>query len=328
MSELRNMETLVISVREIIEKAKGQVYRSSNIILLQMYWQIGKLIVEEEQNGAARAKYGKGVLKKLSQALTVEFGKGYDERNLSNIRAFYIAFPIRYELRTELSWTHYRILSRIENQELRNAYVFESIQGNWNTRTLQRNIDSQYLSRTLELKRDPDTITDARHLIKDPYILEFLGVNSDSTLTESKIEAAIITHLQQFLMELGKGFAFVERQQHIVTDTSDFYIDLVFYNYHLKCFVLLDLKNEKLTPAAIGQMDMYVRMYNDLKKAEDDQPTIGIILCTEKDETMVKYSVLSENEKLFASKYRLYFPEEDELKRLIEADRVRFELDQ
>lgn len=167
----------------------------------------------------------------------------------------------------------------------------------------------------------------AAHFIKDPYIFEFLGLPTDTAQTENNIETALINHLQKFLMELGKGFAFVARQQHIVTDTSDFFIDLVFYNYYLKCFVLIDLKTSKLTHADIGQMDMYVRMYNDLKKGDDDNPTLGIILCTEKDETIVKYSVLAENEQLFASKYRLYLPKEEELKQLIEQDRINFELD-
>lgn len=314
------------SIANLIIKSKEQAYRSTNTILLQMYWQIGKLIVEDEQQGVARAEYGKEVLKNLSKALTLEFGKGLDESNLRNIRQFYMAFPIRDSLRHELSWTHYRIISRIENQEIRNSYVLQVIEGNWNTRTLQRNIDSQYLGRALEIQKE-DGKTEAKHLIKDPYIFEFLGITQNTSINENKIETAIINHLQQFLMEMGKGFAFVARQQHIVTDTSDFYVDLVFYNYLLKCFVLIDLKTEKLNHAAIGQMDMYVRIYNDLKKGADDNPTIGVILCTEKDETIVKYSVLSENEKLFASKYRLYMPTETELKRLIEEDRIKFDLE-
>lgn len=192
---------------------------------------------------------------------------------------------------------------------------------------LQRNIDSQYVGRLLKTAESPKKQLEPSQFVKDPYIFEFLGLSTDIKQTETQIEAALISHLQQFLMELGKGFAFVGRQQHIVTDTSDFYIDLVFYNYYLKCFVLIDLKTNKLTHEAIGQMDMYVRMYNDLKKAIDDNPTIGIILCTEKDETIVKYSVLSENEQLFASKYRLYLPNENELKQLIETDRIKWDLD-
>ena len=304
---------------------RRKAYQNSNAILLQMYWQIGHLIVEDEQHGNSKAQYGKAVLKNLAQQLTIEFGKGFDESNLRNIRQFYLAFPIRDAVRHELSWTHYRIISRLDAEDLRNQYVTLAIEGGWDTRTLQRNITSQYLGRILDVNKS-DT-PKPEQLIKDPYIFEFLGLPTDVTTSENKIETALINHLQKFLMELGKGFAFVARQQHIVTDTSDFFIDLVFYNYYLKCFVLIDLKTDELTHGAIGQMDMYVRMYNDLKKGEDDNPTIGIILCTEKDETIVKYSMLAENQKLFASKYRLYLPKEEELKQLIEQDRIRFELE-
>lgn len=318
--------SLYSSISTIIAEARTRAFKNTNTILLKMYWEIGKLIVEEEQKGAIRAEYGKALLKNLANLLTVEFGKGFDFTNLTNMRKFYQAFPIFDAVRQELSWTHYRIISRIDNQQLREQYISHSIDGNWNTRTLQRNIDSQYLGRLLELPHNKQTETN--HFIKDPYIFEFLGLPTNKKHTESDIESALINHLQHFLMELGKGFAFVSRQQHLVTETSDFFIDLVFYNYYLKCFILIDLKTEKLSHQAIGQMDMYVRMYNDLKKNSDDNPTIGIILCTEKDETIVKYSVLAENEKLFASKYRLYLPDENELKQLIEADRIRLELDE
>ena len=319
-------DKLFQSVREIVLEARKNVYRSSNTILLKMYWEIGRLIVDDEQKGASRAEYGKSVLKNLARQLTLEFGKGYDERNLNNMRAFYNSFQIWNAVRTELSWTHYRIISRLENAANRIAYMNEAIAGNWNTRTLQRNIDSHYLGRLLETPGATGSST-PEHYIKDPYIFEFLGLQQDSTLSETVLETALINHIQSFLIELGKVFAFFASQQHIATDTSDFFIDLVFYNYYLKCFVLIDLKTNKLSHEAIGQMDMYVRMYNDLKKAEDDNPTIGIILCTEKDETIVKYSVLAENEKLFASKYRLYLPKEEELKELIENDRTKFELE-
>lgn len=318
-------QELYSSIAKIIIDAKTQVYRSSNTILLKMYWEIGKLIIEDEQNGELRAEYGKSVLKNLAAEISLEFGKGFNERNLNNMRAFFMAFPIWNAVRTELSWTHYRIISRVENPEQRIRYIEHSIDGNWNTRTLQRNIDSQYLGRLLKLPISESK--EVSNFIKDPYIFEFLGLSSEIAQTETQIESALISHLQKFLMELGKRFAFVARQQHIVTDTSDFFVDLVFYNYYLKCFVLVDLKTHKLTHEAIGQMDMYVRMYNDLKKGADDNPTIGIILCTEKDETVVKYSVMSDNEKLFASKYRTYLPDERELKQLIEADRVKFQLD-
>lgn len=323
MNELKTPNPLFNQIEEVVTYAKQKAYQSSNAILLQMYWQIGKLIVEDEQQGSAKAVYGKAVLKGLSKELTLKFGKGFDESNLRNIRQFYLAFPICDALRHELSWTHYRIISRVVIESMRNQYVIHAIEGGWDTRTLQRNITSRYLGRILDVNNSETP--KAQHLIKDPYIFEFLGLPADIQSSENKIETTIINHLQQFLMELGKGFAFVSRQERMVTETSDFFIDLVFYNYYLKCFVLIDLKTGKLTPGDIGQMDMYVRMYDDLKKGNDDQPTLGIILCTEKNDTIVKYSVLAENEKLFASKYHLYLPKEDELKQLIEQDRIRFE---
>lgn len=324
MKEIES-NNLVTSIKEIVIKAKEVAYKSNNTILLNMYQEIGRLIVEDEQGGSAKADYGKAVLKTLGQQLTLEFGKGFDERNLNNMRAFYLSFSIWNAVRTELSWTHYRILSRIENKALRLRYMQTAMEESWDTRTLQRNINTQYISRQVApASREMST---PKNFLKDPYIFEFLQMGSGPYITERKIETALINHLQQFLMELGKGFAFVGRQEHIGTDTSDFFIDLVFYNYYLKCFVLIDLKTDKLTHAAIGQMDMYVRMYDGLKRSDDDNPTIGIILCTEKDETIVKYSVLAENEKLFASKYRLYLPKEEELIQLIEKDRINFELE-
>jgi len=324
MTALENQNNLFGAVAKIVLEARKIAFRSNNGILLKMYWQIGKLIVEDEQGGSYKATYGKAVLKNLALQLGREFGKGFDERNLNNMRAFYGAFPIWNAVRTELSWTHYRIISRVENEAHKLQYITHSIEGNWDTRSLQRNIKTQYLGRTLALPKEK--IRDEQ-FVKDPYIFEFLNLPTDTRQTENDIETALITHIQQFLMELGKGFAFVARQQHIVTDTSDFYIDLVFYNFYLKCFILVDLKTDELNHGDIGQMDMYVRMYNDLKKADDDNPSIGIVLCTEKDETIVKYSVMAENEKLFASKYRLYLPKEEELKQLIDQDRINFELD-
>ncbi|WGQ09651.1 PDDEXK nuclease domain-containing protein [Pedobacter gandavensis] len=325
MESLEKQHMLFEQITEVVSLARRKAYQQSNAILLQMYWQIGQLIVEDEQEGNAKAAYGKSVLKKLAQQLTLEFGKGFDERNLNNMRAFYNAFSIWNAVSTKLSWTHYRIISLIESNDLRAEYIRFAVEGGWDTRTLQRNIRSQYVGRVLETGKEE--IPNAQELIKDSYIFEFLGLPTDTKTSESTIESTLINHLQQFLMELGKGHAFVGRQEHIVTDTADFFIDLVFYNYYLKCFVLIDLKTDQLTHSAIGQMDMYVRMYNDLKKEKDDHPTIGIILCSEKDETIVKYSMLAENEKLFASKYRLYLPKEAELKELIEQDRIRLELD-
>ena len=318
---------LFSEIKEIIIQSRQRVFRMANSALLETYWQIGKIIVEDEQRGKERADYGKSVLKNLANQLTLEFGKGFDDRNLNNMRAFYKAFPIWNALRTELSWTHYRLLSRLNSEEKSQYYLNESIQNNWNSRTLQRQINSLAFERVVKHKTEkthPETI---HNLIKDPYIFEFLGLASDVQNSERSIESSIIDHLQKFLLEFGKGFAFVARQQHIVTDTSDFYIDLVFYNYILKCFVIIDLKTGSLSHQDIGQIDMYVRMYDDLKKGETDQPTIGILLCSEKDETIVKYSVLADKKSVFASQYLLYMPKEEDLKALIESDIQRFELD-
>jgi predicted nuclease of restriction endonuclease-like (RecB) superfamily len=272
-----------------------------------------------------RAVYGKATLKKLSQFLTFELGKGFDESNLRNMRAFFIAFPIRDTLRHELSWSHYRLLSRVDEEKKKQFYLNEAIQSNWNIRELQRQINTLAFDRRINNSRINQDYKQSNELIKDPYVFEFLGLNNDSKNSEYSIESAIINHVQTFLLELGRGFAFVARQQHIVTDTSDFYIDLVFYNYLLKCFVVVDLKTTQLTHQDIGQIDMYVRMYDDLKRGVEDNPTIGILLCTEKDETIVKYSVLNDNKNLYASKYILYLPKEEELKELIEKDRDFFE---
>jgi predicted nuclease of restriction endonuclease-like (RecB) superfamily len=313
------------SVKEIIQESRQRVYRMVNAALLETYWKIGQLIVEDEQQGNSKAVYGKATLKNLANELTVEFGKGFDERNLNNMRAFYKSFPIWNALRTELSWTHYRLLSRIESEDKKWYYLNESVACNWNSRTLQRQISSLAFERLLDPKKELEEIN-IKNVLKDPYIFEFLGLQADIKNTESTIESAIIEHIQKFLLEFGKGFAFVARQQHIVTDTSDFFIDLVFYNYILKCFVIIDLKTTVLSHQDIGQIDMYVRMYDDLKKGEDDNPTIGLLLCAEKDETIIKYSVLNDRNNLFASKYMLYLPKEEELKELINQDKIRFEL--
>lgn len=319
-------DSLFQSIKEIINQSREKVFRIANSTLLLTYWQIGQLIVEDEQKGKERAEYGKYTLKNLSKKLTLEFGKGFDESNLRNMRSFYNIFPIRDAVRHELSWTHYRLLLRQENNQKRIYYLNESIQNNWSSRDLKRKINSLAYERVLQHKKSSyETI---HSVLKDPYIFEFLGIKSDEKILEKDIETGIINHIQKFLLEFGKGFAFVSRQQHISTDTSDFYIDLVFYNYILKCFVIIDLKTGELSHQDIGQIDMYVRMYDDLKRGDDDNPTIGILLCSEKDETIVKYSVLNDKNNLFASKYLLYLPREEELKQIIDQDRIRFELDQ
>ena len=319
--------SLIDSVKEVIIQSRQRVFRMVNASLLDTYWNIGRLIVEDEQNGNSKAIYGKSTLKNLSKELTLEFGKGFDESNLRNMRTFYVSFPNCDALRHELSWTHYRLLSRVDSEHKKMYYLNESIAGNWNSRTLQRQINTLTFDRILEPTDENTDKIKIEHLIKDPYIFEFLGLENNIKNTENKIESSILEHIQKFLLEFGKGFAFVARQQHIVTDTSDFFIDLVFYNYILKCFVIVDLKTTSLSHQDIGQIDMYVRMYDDLKKSEDDNPTIGILLCTEKDETIVKYSVLNDKNNLFASKYVMYLPKEEELKQIIDQDRVQFELE-
>ena len=326
MKEINNNQ-LIDSVKELIISARQRVYRIANAALLETYWQIGKLIVENEQQGNAKAQYGKATLKNLSQALAQEFGKGYDYSNLTNMRNFYMAFPILDAVRQELSWTHYRLLARLDSGVKRDYYLQESVAGNWNSRELQRQINTLAFERVVKQLPEKPGKSTIENLIKDPNIFEFLGLSHKEKNTERNIETAIIDHLQKFLLEFGKGFAFVARQQHIVTDTSDFYIDLVFYNYILKCFVIIDLKTGTMTHQDIGQLDMYVRMYDDLKRGKDDNPTIGLLLCSEKDEAIVKYSVLNDQNNLFANKYLLYLPKEEDLKNLIEEDRLRFELD-
>lgn len=320
------------SVAEILRTARSNAYRAVNFVMVEAYWNVGRMIVEEEQEGKERAKYGAFLIRDLSFRLTEEFGKGFDERELRRMRQFYQLFPIRGAVRPELSWTHYRLLIRIEKQDARAWYLNEAADQNWSTRALERQINSLYYERLLMSRDKAPVIEEMREetaalapmpqdFIKDPYVLEFLGLKDNLNFRESDLEQAIIGKLQAFMLELGKGFAFVARQQRISTETKDFFVDLVFYNYILKCFVLVDLKTGELTHQDIGQMDMYVRLYEDKYKSQDDNPTIGIILCTEKDHTVAKYSVLSESRQLFASKYRLYLPSEEELRAEIERER-------
>lgn len=326
---------LLDSIRDVLNHSRKNAAQVVNLTMVHTYWQIGHLIVEDEQKGQSRAKYGKGTLKALSLSLTKEFGKGFDVRNLRNMRSFYQTFPIRNALRPELSWTHYRILTRIHNDKARQWYMQESIEQSWSARALERQIGTLYYERLLasqadnkaikpvldEAKQNTDALTvSAKNYLRDPYIFDFLGLPTDS-LQENELEQGLINNLKKFLLELGKGFAFVERQQRITTDDGDYYIDLVFYNFHLKCFLLIDLKIHKLTHQDVGQMDMYVRMYEEKKRRSDDNPTIGLILCTENNKTVAKYSVLNESEQLFASKYITELPTEEELRLQLEKDR-------
>ena len=330
------LESIYRRIREILESARSGAYRAVNFAMVQAYWHIGRVIVEEEQMGKAKAEYGEYLLKNLSQRVTKDFGKGFDYSNVKNMRQFYMAFPIGDALRSQLNWTHYRLLMRVEKESVRNFYIEECIAGNWSTRQLERQINTFYYERILS-SRDKETVRKEIHklepsfkpedIIKDPYVLEFLNVKENSRFLEKDIEKALIDKLQEFLLELGKGFSFAGRQLRISADGENFYIDLVFYNYLLKCFVLIDLKTGKLTHQDIGQMDFYVRYYENKIRTETDNPTIGIILCSEKNETIVKYSVLNENKRLFASKYKLYLPTEKELKEELEREKRMIEME-
>lgn len=336
MSNLEPLPSLLAALRGLIVQARQQVLRSVDIVQVQTYWQIGKHIVEFEQGGQARAAYGKRLLAELAEALTGEFGKGFDERNLRNMRAFFQAFPNWNALRTELSWTHYRLLLRVDTPEARFWYMQEAAGQNWSTRILERQMSTLYYERLLSSSNKEQLLAESRQVlqakthtprdfVRDPVMLEFLGLPDTGRLLEADLERALMDKLQQFLLELGKGFAFVARQQRISTETQDFYIDLVFYNYLLKCFVLIDLKTGHLAHQDIGQMDMYVRMYDDLRRGADDNPTVGILLCGSKDQSVVRYSILHESEQLFASKYRLVLPSEEELRREIERERAEID---
>jgi len=347
----KNFDVLYGAVRKIIEKARQDIHRAVNTAMVDTYWLIGKMIIEEEQNGKNRADYGTTLVQNLSDRLTTHFGKGFSAQNIWNMRLFYQKFSavqrelkgslengILSALRRELSWTHYKILLRVENPKACIWYMNEAADQNWSTRALERQIYSFYFERLLMSQEKTSVMEEAQEkteplklsphdYLKDPYILEFLNLKERSQYRETEIEQAIINNIQSFLLELGKGFAFVARQKRISTEFSEFYIDLVFYNFHLKCFVLIDLKTGRLTHQDVGQMDMYVRMFDDLQKGKDDNPTVGLILCTQKDKTIVKYSVLNENKHLFASKYMLYLPTEEVLAKELEREKQMIEME-
>lgn len=316
------IDSLYQQIRQILLEGRKRAAMAVNFATVESYWLVGQIIVEEEQGGEDRAAYGKYLLKELSKRLRSELGAGFDERNLRYMRSFYHCFPIWNAVRSELTWTHYRILSRVENELARNFYITEAIDCQWDTRSLQRQVNTLYYERILSSQQRKELRAEenagkkplqAEDILKDPYILDFLGLKTYPKLSETDLEEALISKLQEFLLELGKGFAFVARQKRIRTETKDRYIDLVFYNILLKCYVLIDLKAGELEHGDIAQMDMYARIYEDKVRGTDDNPTIGLILCTEKDATVVRYSILEESKQLFASKYKLYLPSEDEL---------------
>jgi len=334
--EIQTIGSYVDDIRSIIHTARSKTYLAVNTAMCEAYWLIGKRIVEEEQQGKHRADYGKEIIKKLSQALTQEFGTGFGERSLRDFRQFYLTFQndeIWHTACAKLTWSHLRLLMRLTDKEARQYYLIEAAEQHWTVKTLDRNISTLYYQRLLSSQKKDLVVAEMQEktaalqdikldFIKNPTVLEFLGLPSNGTYLEEGLEKAIIDHLQQFLLELGKGFAFVSRQQLIRTETAEFYIDLVFYNFILKCFVLVELKTGKMTHQDIGQLDMYVRMFDDIQKREGDNPTIGILLCTETDKTIAKYSVLNENQQLFATKFMPYLPTEEEL--IAEIERQKY----
>lgn len=354
---------LVNDLRSIVSKARSKAFAAVNYSLVERNWRIGLRIVEQEQNGASRAEYGKHVIEIASAALTEEFGKGFSETNIMNFKKFYLKFKeltipqtvseefkkqkhqtlsdefslppqkgqtqsAQFELRL-LPWSHYERLIRVEDKKAREWYAKEAFKQGWSFRTLNRNINTLYYERLLMSKKKQPVVNemqdktkayqqDKLEYIKSPVVLEFLGLPEDTSLAESKLETAIINNLEKFLMEMGKGYALVARQQHIRTEENDYYIDLVFYNYLIKSFILVDLKVNRITYQDVGQMDMYLQMYDKMKKGPDDNPTIGIILCTETDSDVARYSTLAKNDQMFAAKYKLYLPDKEDLRREIE----------
>lgn len=330
----KNVSFAYENIKQILEKARNTAYRAVNFAMVQAYWQIGKVIVEEEQKGKERAEYGKFLIKELSQRLTKEYQKGFIERNLWYMRDFYLKFPKVNALRSELTWTHYRLLLKVENENTRKFYMQETINSNWNTRELERQMNSLLYERIAlskdkkgvkELSAKGLVIQKPEDIVKDPYILEFLGLKENEKYLESDLEKLLIDKLKDFLLELGKGFSFAARQKRISVDGEHYYVDLVFYNYILKCFVLVDLKVGKLTHQDIGQIDFYTRYFEKEIKRREDNPTIGIVLCSDKNEALVKYTLLKENKQIFASKYKIYLPSEEELKKELTKERQLIE---
>lgn len=327
-------DALVSDIRSIIEGGQRRAYAAANQTIVLTYWHIGRRIVEEEQHGDARAQYGKRLIKTLAEQLTPIYGSAFGKRNLDYFRQFYLCFKDLEIVNTcvhNLTWSHFRAIIHVPDPKAREWYAKESSEQMWSVRTLTRNIGTQYYGRRLSCAREgqlpptPETCAgDPSEYIKSPVVAEFLGFRKNYKYDESQLEQALLNHLQQFIMELGRGFAFVDRQKHISTDCGDYYIDLVFYNIKLKRYVLFELKTHPLTHQDVGQLDMYVRMYDDLVKGDDDNPTIGVLLCTDTDNTIARYSVLHESAQLFAAKYMTYMPTEEELRREIEQQKQFF----
>ena len=329
-------DSFINDIKKIVEQGRCAAYGAVNAVMIETYWRIGRRIVEQEQNGSERAEYGAQLIELLSKELTVAYGKGFGTRNLWLFKQFYLTFnniEILHTRMQNLTWSHIRTTLRVDDPVAARWYLQTASQEMWSVRTLDRNISTQYFERHFKqpqiLDNPENKVTpDKLEILKSPVMAEFLGFQQNTDFTETDLEKGLISHLQEFMVELGRGFAFVARQQHIFTDAGDFYIDLVFYNYILKCFVLIDLKKGRITHQDVGQMDMYVRMYDDLKRTEGDNPTVGIVLCSETSKDIARYSVLHESEQLFAAKYMPLMPTEEELRREIEQQKELYRLQQ
>lgn len=339
-NEIKFYQSVITDIKDIITSGRKLAYNAANKAMVLTYWHVGKRIVEQEQDGKERAEYGKALIEALAEALTKEYGRSFSKRNLLYFRKFYLAFPDEKIVNTcvhNLNWSHFRTLLRVSDDTARLWYMNEAATEGWSVRTLDRNISTQYYYRLMQspekdavinemLQKNTDNQKNKFELLKSPIIAEFLGFRNEDTYLENDLESAILSHIRDFLMEMGKGFAFVARQQHIVTETEDYFIDLVFYNIELKCYVLIDLKMGKITHQDVGQIDMYVRMYDELKCKEGDNPTLGILLCAETDEDIARYSVLHDNERLFMSKYLTYLPTKEQLKAEIDRQKEIFDM--
>lgn len=329
-TNIKAYANIVDDIKQIIDKGRATAYAAVNSAMIVTYWNIGRRIVDEEQHGKERAEYGVELIKMLAKELTHEYGSGFSERYLAYFRKFYVTVPNLEILQTRLQnlrWSHILTTLRVSDDTARRWYLENASEQGWNVRTLSRNISTQYYERhfqTPQIAESKKSVPAKEEILKSPLIAEFLGFKPDESYSERDLESSIISHLKDFLMEIGRGFAFVARQQHIRTDAEDYYIDLVFYNVVLKCYVLVDLKVGKISHQDVGQMDMYVRMYDELKRTEGDNPTIGIVLCSETDADIAKYSILKGNEQIFATKYKLYLPTEEQLRREIEKQKELF----
>ncbi|MBQ9313383.1 MAG: DUF1016 family protein [Bacteroidales bacterium] len=341
MKEISSTNQLILEIKSLVYEAKKSAFEKTNSLMIETYWNIGRMIVEYEQKGNTRADYGSKLLNELSNHLSKELGSGFSRRSLAYYRQFYLSFKNIQILHTRvqnLTWSHLKSILRVNDDSAKLWYLNEASQQNWSVRTLDRNVSSQYYYRLLQSPQNEKVIKEMQEktfefeknkleIIKSPIIAEFLGLKNND-FTETDLESSILTHLQKFLLELGRGFAFVDRQKHITTDAGDYYIDLVFYNFYLRCFVLIDLKVSQITHQDVGQMDMYVRMYDEMFAKLEHNPTIGIVLCAETSQDIARYSILHDNNQVFATKYLPYLPSKEELKQEIEHQKEIFRLQQ